>query len=103
MEAGNPLLASIAYGYAKFPCRANDARREALENQLVSYLAAAPGFLVKFERRVIALSYRGAKVKLPAHLFSISAMTGLSGAVDAAIVLGGPVDKTFTEEVQENQ
>jgi esterase FrsA len=29
LEAGNPLLASLAYGFAKFPCPANDARLKA--------------------------------------------------------------------------
>ncbi len=28
------LLASLAYGYAKFPCLADDARRTALHHQL---------------------------------------------------------------------
>jgi esterase FrsA len=185
MEAGKPLLASFAYGFAKFPCLANDARRKALENQVSSYLAAAPSFPVKFERRIVALPYQGASTDLPVHLFSVSgqydnapvliysggvdsykmdlhplcvtlaqrlgitilafdhagtaenpvplsvkgdeqvlglvaqarklgngkvahlgfsfggnfsAMTGLSGAVDAAIVLGGPLDKAFAKE-----
>jgi len=185
MEAGNPLLSSLAYGFAKFPCLANEARREALQNQLAAYLAAAPKFPVNFERRVIALPYQGGLVNLPVHLFSrpgrytdkpvllysggvdtykmdshvlvmtlaqrldmtvlafdqpgtaenpvpltihgdelilglvkqarelgngtvihfglsfggnFAAMTGLSGAVDAAIVLGGPVDKAYARE-----
>jgi len=182
---GNPLLSSIAYGYAKFPCLANDARRKALDNQLKSYLTASPDFVVKFERRILALPYKGATVDLPVHLFSasghfdkspvliysggvdtykmdshsflvslaqrvgmtvlafdqpgtaenpvplsiegdelvlglvkearklgngkvvhfglsfggnFSAMTGLSGAVDAAIVLGGPVDQAWKQD-----
>jgi len=182
LEAGNPLLASLAYGFAKFPCLANEARRRALENQLAAYLTAAPMFPVNFERRVIALPYQGGLVDLPVHLFSgsgrydnkpvllysggvdtykmdshllvmtlarrlavtvlafdmpgtaenpiplsiqgdklilglvkqarklgngtvihfglsfggnFAAMTGLSGAVDAAVVLGGPVDKAY--------
>ena len=33
---------------------------------------------------------------------NFSAMTGLSGAVDAAIVLGGPVDKAWGKENAEN-
>ena len=183
MEAGDPLLASIAYGCAKFPCLANDARRTALKNQLAAYLTAAPKFPVNFERRIVALPFLGDVINLPIHLFSksgqynnrpvlmfsggvdtykmdahrlivslaqrldvtilafdqpgtaenpialsiegdemvlelakqakklgngtvihfgmsfggnFSAMTGLSGAVDAAVVLGGPVDKAWT-------
>jgi esterase FrsA len=34
LEAGNSLLASFAYGFAIFPCRANDSRRKAQQNQL---------------------------------------------------------------------
>ncbi len=186
MEGGAPFLASIAYGYAKFPCLADDTRRKALQNQVAAYLAAAPSFTLKFERRLIKLPYRGAGIDLPVHLFSVSgdysrepvlmfsggvdtykmdchdmcvtlaqrmgvtvlafdqpgtaespvpltiegdevvlglvaearrlgngkvahfgvsfggnfsAMTGLSGAVDAAINLGGPVDKSFASEI----
>jgi esterase FrsA len=185
LEAGNPLLSSLAYGFAKFPCLANEARRRAFQNQVVAYLAAAPDFPVNFERRTIPLSYRNESVALPVHLFSRSgryidqpvllysggvdtykmdshllvltlaqrlnvtvlafdmpgtgenpvplniqgdelildlvkqarelgngkvihfglsfggnfaAMTGLSGAVDAAVVLGGPVDKAYSRE-----
>src|ERR1700733_7364831 len=50
MEAGNPLLSSLFYGCAKFPCLATDARRRALQNQLEAYLKAAPEFPVHFER-----------------------------------------------------
>jgi esterase FrsA len=178
LEAGNPLLASFAYGFAKFPCLANDARRKAQQNQLETYLKAAPSFPVKFERRMLALPYQGGSEHAGASVLSnrqvcnrartelqwrggylqngpspglpdfgsaprryglaydipgtgespvslslkgdeivlgivneaedrrregrvsriflrrkLSAMTGLSGAVDAAIVNGGPVDK----------
>ena len=70
--AGKPFLASIAYGYAKFPCLADNTRRKALQNQVAAYLAAAPSFPVEFERRTIKLPYRGASVDLPVHLFSVS-------------------------------
>lgn len=189
MEAGKPFLASIAYGYAKFPCLADDARRTALRKQVEAFLAAAPSFPIKFERRILTLPHAGATIELPVHLYSVSgdysgepvlmfsggidtykmdchdmcvtlaqrlgltvlafdipgtaenpiplsgesddmvlglveearrigngkvahfgmsfggnfsAMTGLSGAVDAAIVNGGPVDRTFTKDVVDN-
>jgi CubicO group peptidase (beta-lactamase class C family) len=86
MEQGNPFLASIAYGYAKFPCLADDTRRKALDNQVAAYLAAAPGFPIKFERRTIALPYRGASVDLPVHLFS---MTGEYDNAPVLIFSGG--------------
>jgi esterase FrsA len=183
--AGQPLLASLAYGCAKFPCLANEARRTALAHQVETYLAAAAGFPVKFERKLIDVPFAGATASVPLHLYSASgqysqepvlllnggvdtwkmdfhgmcvalaqklgvtvaafdqpgtgenpvplvieadevvlglvkesrkigngrvahfgtsfganysAMTGLTGAVDCAIVLGGPVDKAFAEE-----
>jgi esterase FrsA len=188
-NVGNSLLASFAYGFAIFPCLANDARRKAQQNQLECYLKAAPSFPVKFERRILAIPYQGGTVSTPVHLFSVtgqyasapvliytggvdtykmglhaiyvtlaqrlgitilgfdisgtgestiplsvkgdelvlgivnearklgngkvahlgfsfggnfSAMTGLSGAVDAAIVLGGPVDKAWGKENAQN-
>jgi esterase FrsA len=39
-------FASFAYGFAKFPCLANDARRTAQQHQLETYLKAAPNFPV---------------------------------------------------------
>jgi len=43
-----PLLAALAYGCAKFPCLADDARKTALSKQIDAYLAAAriPRFLI---------------------------------------------------------
>ena len=74
-EAGNPLLASFAYGFAIFPCLANDARRKAQQNQLECYLKAAPSFPVKFERRILAIPYQGGTVSTPVHLFSSNRLT----------------------------
>jgi esterase FrsA len=185
LEANQPFLAALAYGWAKFPCLANEARRRALADQVTAYLAAAPGFPVKFERRIVMLPFAGGTVAAPVHLYSVtglhqqepvllfsggvdtwkmdihalcvafaqrlgvtvlafdqpgtgenpapltpeadelvlglarqartlgngkvahlglsfganySAMTGLRGAVDASIVLGGPIDKAFATE-----
>jgi esterase FrsA len=69
-EGKQMFLASLAYGCAKFPCLANEARRVALTNQLETYLAAAPGFPVKFERRLMDLPFLGRKVTVPTHLYS---------------------------------
>jgi esterase FrsA len=189
MAAGQSFLASLAYGCAKFPCLANEARRTALAHQVETYLAAASGFPVKFERRLIEVPFAAATVSLPVHLYSengrysegpvlllnggvdtwkidlhgmcvalaqkldvtvvafdqpgtgenpvplvveadeivlglvkearkigngrvahfgtsfganYSAMTGLTGVVDCAIVLGGPVDKAFAKEALAN-
>jgi 2-polyprenyl-6-methoxyphenol hydroxylase-like FAD-dependent oxidoreductase len=179
------LLASLAYGCAKFPCLADESRRTALTHQLEQYLLAARSFPVRFERRTLALPGAvDATVELPVHLLgttelaeapvllvsggvdtfkmdihqwcitlaqrtgatvlafdmpgtgenpvplgpdadalirslvtaargignglvghlgisfggNFSAMTGLTGAVDAAVVLGGPVDGAFEAE-----
>ena len=187
-DADQPYMASLAYGCAKFPCLANDSRREALANQVTAYLAAAPTFPVRFERRMIDTPYLGGTVATPTHLFSVngnysqapvlllsagvdtwkmdihamcvafakklgitvlafdhpgtgespvaltieadeivlglakvaraigngnvahmgisfggnySAMTGLMGAVDASVVLGGPIDGAFARDILE--
>jgi hypothetical protein len=62
--AGQAFLASLAYGCAKFPCLANAARKTALARQVESYLAAAPGFPVKFERRLIEMQFMNRTVSL---------------------------------------
>src|SRR6266498_2312305 len=55
---GEHYLASLAYGIAKFPALANEAKREALRRQVDEYCRAAPAFGVRFERRVLRLPYR---------------------------------------------
>src|SRR5271170_8078154 len=72
LETNQPYLASLAYGWAKFPCLANDARRQALADQVTAYLAAAPGFPVIFERRIVAAPFGGGTAALPVHLYSVS-------------------------------
>jgi esterase FrsA len=72
MEAGETLLASLVYGCAKFPCLADGARRVALSKQVDAYLAAAPGFPLHFERRLIEIPYQGAAVTVPTHFYSVS-------------------------------
>jgi len=82
------LLASLAYGCAKFPCLADEARRTAHTHQLEQYQLAAPSFPVHFERRVLNLTVGANIVELPVHMFS----TG--GHLQAAPVLifSGGVD-----------
>jgi esterase FrsA len=171
---GDHYLACLAYGVAKFPVLADEAKREAQRRQADEYATAAPTFGARFERRILQLPYRGATTPVPVHLLSaardysqapvllfsggldswkmdlhplavgfdhpgtgetqapldafadevirglisearqtgngktahfglsfggnFSAMSGLSGAVDAAIDLGGPVDASFEPE-----
>ena len=78
---GEPLLAALAYGCAKFPCLADDARRTALAKQIEAYLAAAPTFGVRFERRVLTLPVGDGNVDLPVHLYTAA------DSFDAAPVL----------------
>ena len=55
---GNEALATLAYGWARFPVLADDAKREALKRQVEHYLLAAEDFPVDFERRFLELPYR---------------------------------------------
>ena len=68
--AGSHQQASLAYGWAKFPTLADDAKRAALRHQLEQYLLAAPGFGVDFHRDVLALPYRGGTTEVPVHTFA---------------------------------
>lgn len=86
--AGNPLLASLAYGCAKFPCLADEARRTALAHQLEQYELAAPSFPVRFERRTLDLTVGEATIGLPVHLYT-AAGTPTAAPV---LLLGGGVD-----------
>ena len=69
-DRGDHCLASLAYGVAKFPVLANEARRAAMRHQLNEYLLAAAGFGVGFERRVLALPYLASTTPVPVHLLS---------------------------------
>jgi esterase FrsA len=67
---GDNYLASLAYGAAKFPVLASEAKREAHRRQAAEYAKAAPGFGMAFERRIVHLPYRGATMAVPVHLLS---------------------------------
>jgi esterase FrsA len=67
---GNEARATLAYGWAKFPVLADDARRAALQHQVEHYLRAAEGFPVDFERRFLELPYRGSSTRLPVHVLA---------------------------------
>ena len=87
-RAGDPLLAARLYGAARFPCAVSELQRAAARHQLESYLAAAPSFPCRFERRVLELSYRGRSTRVPTHLFAVRGdsrhkpLLCLSGGVD---------------------
>jgi esterase FrsA len=86
LETQQPYMAAVAYGWAKFPCLANDARRRALADQVTAYLTAARDFPVKFERRIVATPFAGGTAALPVHLYSVS---GLYHQEPILLVSGG--------------
>ncbi|WP_327681446.1 alpha/beta fold hydrolase [Kitasatospora sp. NBC_00458] len=91
--AGRHRQAAQAYGWAKFPSLADEPQRTALARQVEQYVLAAPGFPVEFERRTLAVPYRGGEAVLPVHLM---AAPGLPA--DAPVVLAsGGVDSWKTD------
>lgn len=87
-QRGQHYLASLAYGCAKFPCLADEARRRAFEMQLAEYLAAVPTFPLSFDRRLLTIAYRSDTVRVPVHLF----WSGKSPAAAPVLLLSGGVD-----------
>ena len=87
-RAGSHDLSALAYGWAKFPTLADEAKRTALARQVEQYLLAAPGFGVDFEREVLDLPYQGGTTKVPVHVFS-PAGAGERGPV---LLFSGGVD-----------
>jgi esterase FrsA len=67
---GRHDLAMLAYGWAKFPVLADDAKRLAFTRQLEQYELASPGFPVSFDRQVLELPYEGGTTPVPVHLLS---------------------------------
>ncbi|MFC9843734.1 alpha/beta fold hydrolase [Streptomyces sp. NPDC060223] len=68
--AGSHALSALAYGWAKFPTLADDAKRTALARQVEQYQLAAPGFGVDFRRKVLDLPYQGGTTKVPVHVLT---------------------------------
>jgi esterase FrsA len=184
-DKGDHYLSAMAYGWAKFPCLADQAKSKAMRLETEQYIKASQKFPVKFERRILKLPYAKRTVDVAVHLLggpenrkqspvllasggvdtwkidfhplllalaqgtgltlmafdmpgtgetevplnsvadeiimgliqearsigngrvahfgmsfgaNFSAMTGLSGAVDAAVNLGGPVNAAFHEQ-----
>jgi esterase FrsA len=69
-EERNEALATLAFGWAKFPVVADDAKRKALQHQVEHYLLAAEDFPVAFDRRSLEVPYRGSSVRLPVHVMA---------------------------------
>ena len=69
--AGQHYLASLTYGCAKFPCLAGvPGRANALAKQVEEYVAAAPTFPVRFERRILRVPHRSGVTSVPVHLLT---------------------------------
>ncbi|MEU8837434.1 alpha/beta hydrolase, partial [Streptomyces sp900116325] len=77
-----PLLASLCWGAARFPCLATANRRAAYERQLATYLQAAPHFPVRFQRRVLKVPE-----PVPVHFLQRRRM-----ARPGVVILSGGVD-----------
>ncbi|HTQ16846.1 alpha/beta hydrolase [Mycobacterium sp.] len=69
-DRGEHYLASMVYGCAKFPCLTDPARERAMQRQLEQFELAAKDFPVHFERRIVAVEYRGGTVEVPVHVYS---------------------------------
>ncbi|MCV7409742.1 hypothetical protein AWC05_24250 [Mycobacterium florentinum] len=85
---GDHHMASLLYGCAKFPCLTDQARMQALRNQLEQFQLAAKNFPVAFERRIITVPYRGGTVEVPVHLYS----TDGDYAARPVLIASGGVD-----------
>jgi esterase FrsA len=85
---GRHDLAVLAYGWAKFPVLADEAKRRAFRRQIEEYELASSGFPVSLERRVLELPYGAGTTPVPAHLLSAPGL-----AEDAPVLLAsGGVD-----------
>lgn len=83
---GRHDLAVLAYGWAKFPVLADDAKRLAFTRQLEHYKLASPSFPVSFDRRVLELPYERGTTPVPVHLLSAP---GLPAQAPVLLVSGG--------------
>jgi esterase FrsA len=85
-ERRQHLLAAQAYGWAKFPALADEAKRTASSLQLEQYTRAAPDFAVGFERLKIRVPYRDGTTDVTYHLLTPPGWAGpvlmASGGVD---------------------
>jgi esterase FrsA len=83
---GDLLLASLCYSVAKYPCLASQAHQIAYREQLRTYLAAAPGFPLAFERRVLDVKYHGGTTPVPVHIYR---RPGSPAGRPVVLMLGG--------------
>jgi esterase FrsA len=69
-RSDQPYRAMLAYGGARFPCLADQARVTAHRHQFEQYIEASKDFPVTFERRVVSARHQGGVVEVPVHILS---------------------------------
>jgi esterase FrsA len=69
-DAGNPGLAFVAYGGARFPVLADEQKAAAHQHELEQYLLAAKDFPVGFDRQIVTTKFHGDVVESPVHILS---------------------------------
>ena len=83
---GQHDLAVLAYGWAKFPVLADEAKHLAFRRQLEEYQLGSLDFPVSFERRVLELPYQDRFTRVPVHILSA---TDLAPEAPIVLVSGG--------------
>lgn len=83
---GAPLEASLCYGAARFPFACTEQRRAALHSQVRAFLAAAPRFPCRFERRELEVPCGDQTTTLPVHVYDPP------GGSRGIVLLSGGVD-----------
>jgi esterase FrsA len=95
-RSGDALHAFLAYGGARFPCLADQAKVTAHQHQIEQYVLAAKDFPVAFERRSVTTKYQGEIVEVPVHILSEHDAT----ADTPVLVVTGGVD-TFKMDLHD--
>ncbi|WP_230312950.1 alpha/beta hydrolase [Nakamurella alba] len=85
-ESGQPWLASLAYGGARYPCLADRPKAIAMQHQIEQYVRASEEFPVTFERRTVTTVVSGEVVEVPVHLL---AGRDATAATPVLLVSGG--------------
>ncbi|MET7610909.1 alpha/beta hydrolase family protein [Streptomyces seoulensis] len=87
VASGRLDLAALAYGWAKFPSLADDAKRTALHRQAEVYARmVATDPTIEFERQVLDVPFAGTTTPVPVHLLGAP---GLAADVPVILVSGG--------------
>ena len=85
-KAGQPWLAALAYGDARYPCLANEPKAVAMQHQIEQYTLASKDFPVTFDRRTVTSRMNGEVVEVPVHIL---AEPGATEDTPVLLVSGG--------------